>query len=280
AFAADVGAAAGRDPDVAGDAAAENVFAQQPQPVGLLDGVAEALNGQQMLAADVVVAALSPDAVAADHDAFENAVRIALDQAPVLVDVRLAFVRVAGHELRLRLCAAAALPLDAGRGPGSATAAHAGGLDLIDHFFRGHVEDRLDPGRIPADGDVIVDRVRVDVGPVLGQQARLVGEERMLLDGREIVGLVERADQVRAQRLAGRQRRHQIRHDVGGDVGVERARVVGSADDDGGIGPRPATAPDDPQRGVKVAALNAEAQVLVGVEGAFGFAVLADTHGD
>ena len=61
AFAADVGAAAGADAEFDVLAAAENVLADQAEPLGVGDRLAEALDGQRVLAADVVVGPLGAD---------------------------------------------------------------------------------------------------------------------------------------------------------------------------------------------------------------------------
>ena len=123
AFAADVGAAAGPHSDLDVLAAAENVLADQAQPLGVGDRFPEALDGQRILAADVVVCPLGAADDAGDEHPFEDLVRIALVDTAILVDVRLALVRVDGDELRRDSRLAAALPLDAGREPRAAAAA-------------------------------------------------------------------------------------------------------------------------------------------------------------
>ena len=184
AFAADVRAAAGARAICRRLAGAEDVLAEQSQRIGLLDGVAEALDRHDVLAADVVVAAPRADRDAGDHDAFEHHVRIALDKPAVLVDVRLALVRVADDVLGLGARLTAALPLDAGREARAATAAHIGGLDLFDDLFLRHLEERLDVGGIAVARDVFLDRVWIDHAGVLEQHALLAREKRMLLEQR------------------------------------------------------------------------------------------------
>ena len=75
AFAADVGAAAGADPELDVLAGAEDVLADQAEALGVGDGLAEALDGERVLAADVVVGALGAAGDAGDEHAFEDLVR-------------------------------------------------------------------------------------------------------------------------------------------------------------------------------------------------------------
>ena len=166
-------------------AGAEDVLADQAESLGVGDGLAEALDRQRILAADVVVASLGAAGDAGDQHAFEDPVRIALVDAAVLVDVRLAFVGVADDELGRGPRLAAAFPLDAGREAGAAAAAQIRGGDLGDGLFCSQLEQDLEVGAVGAAGDGVFDRVGIDDPDVFQDDAVLVLEEGVLVERRD-----------------------------------------------------------------------------------------------
>ena len=99
ALAADVGAAAGAHPDFDVLPAAEDVLADQTEPLGVGNRLPESLDRQRVLAADVVVCPLGAADHAGDQHPFEDPVRIAFVDAAILVDVRLALVASCSDEL-------------------------------------------------------------------------------------------------------------------------------------------------------------------------------------
>jgi hypothetical protein len=115
-------------------------------------------------------------------------VRVALVDAAVLVDVRLAFVRVADDETWRDPRLATALPLDPGREAGAAATAQVGGRHLGDRLFLRHLEEDLEVAAVSAAGDRLLDRVRVDdpdIGeddPLLVLEEGVLGERRHALE--------------------------------------------------------------------------------------------------
>ena len=75
--------------------AAQDVVAQQAVGLGLGDGRLQPLDGQRILGADVDVGLRGADAVGGDGHAFDQPVRIALDDGPVHERPGIAFVGVA-----------------------------------------------------------------------------------------------------------------------------------------------------------------------------------------
>ena len=94
----------------------------------------QVLDGQRILVAHVDDAFGRARGVGADQHAFDDAVRIAFQDAAVHVGARIAFVGVADQKLSppVRL-AGEHLPFPAGREAGAATPAQPRRLDLVNH---------------------------------------------------------------------------------------------------------------------------------------------------
>ena len=69
--------------DFQAEIAAQDVLAQQVAGLGLGDGRPQPLDGQRIFGADVDVGLRGADGVGGDDHAFQEAVRIALDDGPV-----------------------------------------------------------------------------------------------------------------------------------------------------------------------------------------------------
>ena len=165
-FAAHKGARADPDVDAELKAAFENSVAQQMLALGLFDRGLQALDREAILAADVNVALLRADGEAGDRHAFEHAVRIAFEHAPIHERARVALVRVADHVLDLRDLFHHQLPFEAGRVACAAPAAKAALLHLRHYLAGRHGGDRFAERLIAARGDVVGQLLRVDASAV------------------------------------------------------------------------------------------------------------------
>src|SRR5262249_44953491 len=144
---ADVGTGTPVDDDLEIEAGAEDVLADEAGRRGLAHGLPQSLVAEQPLAADVDVGEVALDGVRRDDDAFEELVRVVLDDDPVLERARLALVRVDRQVDRLLRLLRQEAPLHAGREAGAAAPAEVGGLHHLDQLFglvlRERFADRL-----------------------------------------------------------------------------------------------------------------------------------------
>ncbi len=130
-LAADKGSTAAADLDLQVETRAENVLAQQTRFSGLLQGEADMLDRQGVFVADVDIARGSAHSVGADDDAFENAVRVGLQQAAVHERAGIALVGIADDVLGLSVGSVGRLPLASGGKACPASAAQSRALDDV-----------------------------------------------------------------------------------------------------------------------------------------------------
>ncbi len=169
-FAADVRARAAMHRNVQVEAAAQDVLAQEAVLVGVGNGLDPALDAQEELAADVDEGALRADGIGRDDHAFQDRMRVALDDQAVLEGARLALVGVDGQVLDRRVLGDEA-PLHAGGEAGAAAPAQARGLHLAMTSFGRHLQ-RLAQRLVAAVCQIGPDLL--GVGPVdVGQQERV-----------------------------------------------------------------------------------------------------------
>ena len=148
----------------------EDVPAEEPARIRLVDRVLEDVLHVQELAADVDVGDPGADGVAGDRAPFEQQVRIALHQHVVLERARLALVGVAADVLRLGRVLEDELPLQTGWKSGAAAAAKAGILHTLDHVTRLHGRHGRAESFVAAIVlDVEVERERVRLANMLRQ---------------------------------------------------------------------------------------------------------------
>ena len=132
------------DADVAGEAAAEDVLAEE---AGLLRGrerLLETHDRERVLGAHVNKSFSRADRVGGDEHALDEGVRIALDHRAVHERAGVALVRVADEVLLVALRVARGVPLEPGGEARAAASGEAGDLDLLDHLLRRHREDLAD----------------------------------------------------------------------------------------------------------------------------------------
>ena len=142
-LAADKCAGAFHQADIEAEAAAHDVVPEQAVDTGLIDGAAQAMDGQRVFGAHVDDAFGCAGDVSADDHAFQQGVRIAFDLVAVHVSAGIAFVRVADDVLLFAFGFAQELPLEAGEESGAAAAAQLGGFDLLDDHLRHGVDQNL-----------------------------------------------------------------------------------------------------------------------------------------
>ncbi len=146
--------------------AAQNVLTQQAVLVALLDGELEPLDGQRVFGAAVDVTLVRAHGVAGDGHAFDDAVRIALQDAAVHECSGVAFVGVADGVLDATWGLATQLPFQAGEEASATAAAQAGALGLLNHLIRRHLCERLAQRGIALARDVLVNAFGIDQAAV------------------------------------------------------------------------------------------------------------------
>ena len=147
-----------------------------------------------VLLADVDKALAGADGVGADDQPLENAVRIALEQAPVHVGAGVAFIGVDDHILDVARGVPASSATCAGGEAAAASAPQSGRLDLVEHLLGRHLEQRLGQRRIAAADDVAVDALGVDEAVQAKDEGGLVlveGDLVLMEDPPAVVVLVE-----------------------------------------------------------------------------------------
>ena len=191
ALAADKSARAAVDVHMEGELGAQDVVAQKAQLLGLSDGIAQALDGQRILGADVDIALARPAGARRDHHALDHAVGVTLHDASIHERARIALVAVA-DDVFLRLLLPLHLrPLAAGGESSAPAAPQAGFRDLVDNLVAGHVEERLFKGGIAVQRDILADGGGVDMAAVLQHDAvLLLVEGDVLLTAADFAHLV------------------------------------------------------------------------------------------
>ena len=174
-LAADVRARAGVNVNLAVEAAAEDVLADEALRAGLFDGALDVLDALEQLTANVDVADLGLDRVAGDQAALDERVRVALHDEAVLERARLALVCVDAQVDGLVGVLGQEAPLDARGEARAAAAAQVGRFDLFLDLFGGQaLTQRLAERAVAAVALVAGQRVQLGVFEVRGQdlQAR------------------------------------------------------------------------------------------------------------
>jgi hypothetical protein len=103
---------------------------------------------QRVLVPNVDVALSSADRVGSDDHPLEHRVGVALHDRAVLKGTGISLVAVAQHEATIADRPLARTPLASGVEAGTATPSLARGGDLVDHFVRTHLIERLGEARV------------------------------------------------------------------------------------------------------------------------------------
>ncbi len=166
------------DLDVEIEARAEDVLPEQAALAALVDGEGQAFDGERVLGAAVDVALARADGPRADDHALEHRVRVALQDAAVHERAGVALIGVAQEVLAVGLCLGGELPLHARGEARAAAAAKARGLHGVDDPLRGHFQQRLRRGDVPAAADVLLDARGRDPALIVQYAQVLAREER------------------------------------------------------------------------------------------------------
>jgi len=185
-LAADEGPRPGVDVDVEIESRAQDVAAQEPLLAGPVDGRPQHPQRQGILGPDVDVALAGADGVAADDHPLQDGVGIRLHDAAVHEGAGVSLVAVADDVLRERRILARFLPLGARGEPRAAPAAQARELHLADDLLGRHGRQGLVQGEVAVVGDVLLDRLGVDVPPVAQHDEPLLRKEVDVLDPRDV----------------------------------------------------------------------------------------------
>ncbi len=128
-------------------------------------------HGQGIFLADVDVSLVGADGIGPQGQSFQDRVGIALQETAVHVGAGVTLVGVDDHVLGIVGGVARALPFAAGGESAATAASQIGLLDFVEDFLVGHAVERLGQGRIPADGQVVVDAFGVDAAVGAEDQA-------------------------------------------------------------------------------------------------------------
>ena len=193
-LAADERARANADLDVELKIRPEKRRAEQPRRARLFDGHAQTLDRERVLRADVDVALVRADGVAAEHHALDDGVGVALEDGAVHERAGIALVRVADHVLLVGDGLHTGLPLEARREARAAASAQTGLFHLADDLLPGHGRDCLADGGVAVAGDVGLERGVFHAPAVAQHDLDLLLEKRDVVDHRHALflrGIVE-----------------------------------------------------------------------------------------
>ncbi|VTR63828.1 hypothetical protein DESC_100024 [Desulfosarcina cetonica] len=144
------------------EAGTQDVVAQEAVFLGLGQGRVDVFLelGHVMPGVDEPLA--GADGKGTDDQPLDDVVRIAGEDGAVHERPGLAFVPVDDHVFLLAGGVAGRFPFETGGEAAAAAAAQVGRLDLVQDTFRGHLEKGLGKGRVPADGEIVLDLLGID----------------------------------------------------------------------------------------------------------------------
>ncbi|HPX02027.1 MAG TPA: hypothetical protein PK311_00975 [Syntrophales bacterium] len=236
-FAANKGACALYDAYVEREPGTEDVFPEHAEFPGLRKSGVQMLNGQGIFGADINDALRCTGGISSYQHAFENAVRIAFEDASVHVRTRVAFVGVANDVF----CTAVSLgsekcPFLSRRKPGSPPSPQSGCDDLLENKFRVTSGEGFGERQIPPVSYVIMDTDRVDLFVSAHDGSQLFFEKRklvLLLDGFSCFGIdVKQLGGNSTSRCCVNNRHHVVRADprIEGPPGLHEDRGLHGAE--------------------------------------------------
>ncbi|VTR70068.1 hypothetical protein DESC_780256 [Desulfosarcina cetonica] len=179
-LAADKGAGPQPQLNVEGKGRVEDIFAENPQPLCLLDGAAQPLDGQGILGPHIDVAPGGAHGVAGDGHALDHPVGVALQNASVHERAGISLVGIADHVLDGLPRLVDRRPLQAGGKSGPAPAPKAAGGDLVDDLPRAHLSQGLVERFVATRGDIAFDAFGFDDAAVFENDFLLPGEKRLI----------------------------------------------------------------------------------------------------
>ena len=204
-FAAHERAGAHLDVELQVEPAAHDVVADEAVGRGARDGLAQTLHRQRVFGANVDVGVFGADGVGGDHHAFQQLVRIALDQRAIHEGTRVTFVGVADQVLLVTGLGESHLPLAAGGKAAAAAAAQPALLDGVAHRFAGLAANGFQEALVSAARDVLLDAARIDDAREFQHPAKLRLEEGMLIQVGQVGPRLGRAGAELTHQVRGRE---------------------------------------------------------------------------
>src|ERR1019366_5880701 len=153
--------------------AAEDILAEKALRIGVLDRLLHDHRQVAILAANVDVAGMRTDRDGGNHHAFNDRVRVVLENQAVLAGAGLALIAVAKHVFGFGRLLRHKRPLHSRTEPSAAPSAQAGVLHLVDQGIRTHAQGLLN-GLIAVQLEIAID-IRSALSKALRDYAYLVG---------------------------------------------------------------------------------------------------------
>ena len=182
-LAADERTRARLDAETARKIRAENVIADIARRRCVGNGFFETLDRERVLRAHVDNRFGRADGVCADQHAFDQRVRVALDDGSVHERAGVALVGVADQIFGRTGALAGGVPFEPGREACAAASRETGYFDFFNDFFRRHFGDSLPQRGVSLMRHGVVEVFRVDQAAVAQRDARLLVEKRAVLGG-------------------------------------------------------------------------------------------------
>ena len=176
-FAADEGPGTHADLHVEIEAGAEDVLAQDAPLLCLGNGDLQPRNGQRIFRPHVNIASQRADRMGGDGHAFQNAVRVAFQDAAVHEGAGIALVGIAHGKLGIAGRLAGQLPFPPSGKTGASAAAEARNTHRLDDFLGAIGDDDLGQGLVAVAGDIIFDPLGIDHAAVAEDNLCLPLEE-------------------------------------------------------------------------------------------------------
>ncbi len=110
-----------------------------------------------IFATDIDVPLLGTDSIGANKHSLDNAVGVTLQQGPIHVGARIAFIRVADDELLFSRRSPAGGPFLPGQKPPAPATSQTRFLDRVNDLLRGHFGKDLFQSLVATDGYVVID---------------------------------------------------------------------------------------------------------------------------
>ena len=168
------------------EAAVQNIHSQQPVLARLFNGPVEPAYRQRILGAHINNSISRAHHICADHHAFQQRMRIALNLVAVHVSAGIAFIGVADDVLRVGLGLGQEIPLIAGEEARAAAPAQPGGLDLLDDSICAAVDQHLVERLVAAHRNVLLNVRGIDEAAVAQNDLLLPLEERNRVPGSDL----------------------------------------------------------------------------------------------
>lgn len=203
---ANIGAGTLMDIDVEVEAGAEDVFAEKTFGAGFFDGVPDDLGRFGKFAADIDIGEVNIRGKGGDGEAFDELVRVLVEDVAVLECTRLGFVSIDDDVVVFAVVVFDEAPLGSGGEAGSASAAQVGSFHHVDDLA-GFQREGFFEGLVAAVGEVGVDIGRVAGLTDVSENDAALFRVRSFEKGGHVICIVLRL-RVRRREQCFRQDRH------------------------------------------------------------------------